>query len=211
MPAYIFDPVNTFREAIPEDFLENSLRLLFDVHVQAYTECLRFPRYERRDIRAHHRRALFEWRWRELAQGYRDLLAIPVPNSKVSAFHTEVSCGSIILVESHVANQSTIVRSAEFRESLTMRYQPLFEEQNKEPEKESLFAILIHGAADERTPAFAHIVFPLRDEDAYHDRRIDLFDWFAGMVAARRSFQEELIADNLEPELREDVPNVGSA
>ena len=210
MPDYIFQPGNIFRESVPSGFLENTVRVLCDCYVQAYQECGKFPKWERHDIRSHHRRALFEWQWRDLAQEYHELSAGPVANARKTAFHTEINCGKIILVESFVDNPFTIVCPALFRETLTMMYQPLFNEQ-EEPVEESLFAILLHGAADARTPAFAHVVFPRRDGEGYHENRVDLFAWFSEIVASKTSFQEELVADEIEPELREDVPNVGGA
>ena len=208
MPAYIFQPDNVFREAVPLEFLENTVQILCDCYVQAYQDCLKYPKSERHDLRPHVRRGLFEWQWREHAQSYEELSADPIGNVRKTAFHTEIKCGPIILVESFVDTPTTIVRPALFRETLTMRYQPLFREQDEQVE-ESLFAILLHGAADARTPAFAHIAFPLRDEKGYHENRVDLFAWFSEIVASKSSFQEELVADEIEPELRKDVPNVG--
>lgn len=212
MPTYIFDPINEFREKIPFSFLEDTTQLLFDCYLEAYQNYLKLPKWERRDARSTHRRALFESQWRELAKGYGEIEATVVPNSKSTAFHTEIGCEGIILVESFVATPQTIVRPAIFRKTLTMRYQPLFE-LDEQQESDRLFAILIHGAADERSPAFADIVFPLRDSEngAYHDARIQLFDWFEAIIASRTNFQEELVPDEIEPELREDIPNIGGA
>jgi hypothetical protein len=207
---YIFDPVKVYQDGLPHDFLEDTVRLLYDCYTQAYQETKKFPKAERHDVRSHYRRALIEWQWREIATKYKEdgLNAAPIPNSIESAFHTEIRADGIVLVQAYIETRTATVRPAVHRETLTMESRPLFDEM--EPVRDAgLFAILVHGPADPRAPGFANIIFPLRDSRRYHDARIDLLASFPEVVASKTSFQEELIADEIEPELRKDIPEVG--
>lgn len=211
MPKYIYNPVNTFKESVPDEFLVDTVQCVCECYLEAYQECVKFPRWERHDVRSHYRRALIEYRWRDVASRHKGVSAKAVPNKIGSAYHTEITIGNVVLVESFVDSPQSVVRPAAFRQTLTMEYQPLFEQESQESlEEEGLFGILLHGASDERTPRFAHIVFPVRIGDGYHFERVDLFDWFADVVKSKTSFQEELVPDEIEPELRENVTRTGT-
>jgi hypothetical protein len=152
---------------------------------------------------------MFEAQWRELAGAYNELKATAEVNEGRNCFHTEIACGCIVLTESAVKDRWEVVRHADFRQTLASNQRLLFRELEPEATDEwKLYAILLHGQADPRIPAFADIVFPTRDCKGYAAPRIRLFDEFAEVVLAKTSFAEEIIPDEITPVLRNDVPKV---
>jgi hypothetical protein len=201
------DPVAAFDVAVPEQFLEDTLRCLFGCYRVAAEECRMYPVPEQRYLRPHMRRALFEWQWRAIAEGFPGMQCSVVPNNRESADHTEVVSGNVVITASAVEHRYKIARPAGFRETLARsNVRWLFPDLQILPPPDALLcSLLIHGPADPRTPAFADIVFPTPDNKGYAGNRICLFDRFPWVVESLTTFREEVVEPPAEPRLRDDV------
>jgi hypothetical protein len=128
------------------------------------------------------------------------------PNAAETQNHTEIICGNIVMTASAVRNRSEVVRHADFRLQLARDQRLWWQEAEPSPEAK-LFSMLLYGMADARTPAFADIAFLAQNGKSYVGGRICLFEErFAELVAAKRSFTEEIVPDEVEPRLRDDIP-----
>lgn len=205
--AFVTDElVYLFDQAYPRDFLEDSIRTLATVYLNAYNECKNFyPKQEAHDLRPHVRRAKFEVQLRELATRYPEIKASVEPNEAGTSYYTCLSSNKIVLTACAVQNPSVIVRRALFRETYARGAQlNLFEPEMPAPEDARLYVILLHGpdAKDQTRPGFAHIVFPNSDCDAYLTR-INLFDRYSSLINSLWSVTEEKVEDNLQVGLRQ--------
>ena len=208
MPIKTYDPHNPiamFDDFVPSDFCRRSVLFLYQCYSAAHHYCdTRFPRTEARDLYPHFRRAMFESGWRSVADLFKRAKAKPTPNCAQNCSHTLIGFGRVDLTASAVESPSTLVRPAVFRKTYAQSAQrQLFEPAPTSRPSASLYAILIHGpSSDPSRPAFAHVVFPTPECEAYIDR-IDLLLRFPEI--ANRELErspEETVQDAVEPRLR---------
>lgn len=200
----------TFREAFPDDFIEDLMRLTASEYRTAFDECAMFyPREEAHDLRPHVRRAKIEYKLRDLVIGYPDIAATVEPNATGSHFHTRLVSNSVILTVNHVHHPNELVRWAEFRNTYAREAQRnLFEPYEPAPPDAMLYAILLHGASkrNPKRPDFMHVVFPDDECRSYIDR-IDLFaiPRFRSLANELWPVQIETVEDDLDMGLRPDA------
>lgn len=196
--------VRIFDRSVPNRFVQETLRCLYSAYRDADAQCRQdFPMPEAHDLRGHLRRAMFERNWRTLATRYLDLSASAVRNHRRTSYYTQIVSGCVVLTESAVETPEAMVRKAVFRQTLARSAQmvmPFVEHDLPAPDA-LLYAILLHGPADESTssPGFVHIAFPSKDCSTYLDR-IDLLKRYPNIAAEVRTDVPEIIDD--EPEIR---------
>lgn len=210
MGSYVDELTQSFWNAYPADFIEESMRLYASDYRTAYDECAAFyPWEEAHDLRPHARRAKIEARLRDLANTYPGLSATVEPNITKTSYHTRIVSGNVILTESHVGQPSEMVRWAEFRNTYARSPQyHFFEEDAPPPEGGYLYAILLHGESkrNPKRPDFMRIAFPDAECKSYL-YQIDLFaiPRFKALANELWPVQAEAIRDDLKLNLRSDA------
>lgn len=164
-------------------FLQALTERLAAIYEEAHEELLvRFDAPELHDLLPHFRRARFEQEMRGIARQH-GLTGISQLNRRRTSFHTRVTANDMVLTASAVATPRTIVRHAEFRETLARDSQmTLWNDPG--PEGSAYYSLYIHGPLV--TPqghslpklGFAHLVFPNRFLTSYIGR-IDLLESYA--------------------------------
>lgn len=172
-------PRDMFYAAVPDDFLEATIRTFDRAYRRAHEVCAEnFHQQEAHDLRGHYRRAEIEQGWRSTATGFDGIAADTYLNDADNCNHTRVHCGEVVLIQCHVQSRHQIVRRALFRSGLATDSQlNLFAQDSDEVElgpDAKLFAILLHGAHPKYPDrlAFIEIAFPNNDCTGY----IDSFD-----------------------------------
>jgi hypothetical protein len=199
--------VQHFWQSVPLPFLHDTTRLLFESYRTAFDECRARPWQVSHDFRGHLRRSLIEERWPAVAERHADdgVRVSYQPNHARTSYYAQVVCGQVVLTQSCVETPETIVRRAEFRNTLARSNQPgLFGDDPPPIPTAPLFALLIHGEDHQRRhPYFADVVFPDPDGRCYLER-ICLFDLFHALVASlvQPAVPEEIIPDEANPQLR---------
>jgi hypothetical protein len=179
-------PSKIFRDQVPEDFLERTVRCLVASCQQAKQMVgAFFPKPEAHDLRGHYCRAVFEKEWRTIAAQSIDMHGRAVLNKRGTYYHTRITCGSIIMTASQVSHPKVMVRHADFRDGYARDAQmDLFGEMPEPPAPESpVYAMLLYGL-DKKTrtfPVFADFVFPDSKCGRYVDR-IELFLEYASLI-----------------------------
>jgi hypothetical protein len=199
--------IDLFEHEVPLPFINDTVRLLFEAYPRAFEVCRSMPREVAQDYRGHLRRALIEERWPLVAQRHRSsgVWASYQSNQRRTSYFTQVVCGRVVLTQSCVDTPETIVRRAEFRNTLARSNQrDLFGDDPPPLPSDPLYALLIHGENQRRRqPYFAHVVFPAPDCRSYL-ARIDLFALCHALVdpLLEPTVQEEIIPDEATPRLR---------
>jgi hypothetical protein len=192
-------------QAVQRDLL---VRCILPAYSQALDECNeRFLREETHDLLPHMRRAKIEQLLRGLARQHDGLTADAELNTTRNAYHTRVTCGRVTFTASTVETADTIVRQAQFRDTLARTYQLHFDfagfrDQPPPPEQHDLlYALLIHypDGPFSRFPSFVQVAFPSPDCLSYIDR-IDLLARFRDLPELRPTGAPEPPAG--EPEIR---------
>jgi hypothetical protein len=200
----------SFRDAYPDDFIEEAMRLHASEYRTAYDECAAFyPWEEAHDLRPHARRAKIEARIRDLANSYPGMAATVEPNITKTNYHTRIVSKNVILTVNHVKHPNEMVRRAEFRNTYARSPQrDLFTEDAPAPEGGYLYAILLHGESkrNPKRPDFMLIGFPDAECKSYI-YQIDLFaiPRFKALANELWPVQAESIRDDLKLNLRSDA------
>jgi hypothetical protein len=201
------DLKRAFHKAFSDDFLEDVIRLLDTVYLNAYQECRNYyPDEEAHDLRGHVRRAKLEFQLRELITRFPKMQSAVQLNEKRTSYFTTLYSGNVVMTANQVQHPSVIVRRALFRETYAMGAQlHLWEKEVKPPEDAYLYTILLHGedALNPRRPGFAQIAFPNSDCNGYVIEHINLFTRFNDLVSKLWSVKEEKVKDELPLGLRE--------
>lgn len=198
-----------FMKSVPRDFLEKSLRGLFAIYPMALQDVnKRFPPAEAHDLLPHYRRAMFESEWRKIAKEFPEVRASFKTNKTKNAWHTRIKCGKVILTVSAVESPGEMVRYADFRKTLAERQTDLFRAVNCDDNEDGCYyAILLHGhmGNDLSKPGFAEFGVPDNECQGYLER-INLFLEFPYTLETLQvTATEEIIADDIWPELRGDM------
>lgn len=164
------------------------LRALTDrlgaIYEEAFEElALEYDPPELHDLLSHVRRAKFERDMRLLATQF-GLTGLAQRNLRKTSFHTRITAGSMILTASAVATPKTVVRHAEFRQTLARDSQLTLWSDPDENAGAAYYSLYIHGPLV--TPqglslpklGFAHLVFPDRFLTKYIGR-VDLLTNYA--------------------------------
>lgn len=209
MAVSIDEIKRTFRDAYPDDFIEDVMRLHASEYRTAYDECaLFYPWQEAHDLRPHTRRAKIEAKIRDLANSFPGMYATPEPNATGTSFHTRILSKNVILTVNCVQHPNDIVRHAEFRNTYANAQLDMFEPDEPPPPDGYVYAIWIHGASkrNPKRPDFMHIVFPSADCESYICR-IDLFaiPRFKSLANELWPAQVETVEDKLDMGLRSDA------
>lgn len=227
------NPKGLFLDTFSRTALEQFLRAVFDAYSTAFdqvNERLTGPREFRRNefasydahyLYPHERKVMVDRLLRDAAL-LAGMVSKPQLNKNNSSPHTVVIHGSIILTPHHVDNPHELVRPADYRTSyfrnpthqlwLVGMDDDLGEDAEAPSIDDPRYAFLIHGTApNPRFPAFADIVFPVKDCEGYHQDRIQLFRMFSDLVNSRvgGSVSEESIPDQDLP-LRSETKRKGS-
>jgi hypothetical protein len=192
-----------FFAAFPDDFLQQTLRVLASSYRGAHAECrLQYPPAEAHDLYPIMRRAMIESQLAEVAKEYPEISAEPTPNPTGTSYYRLLSSGNVRLTVNAVDHPNTKVRRAMFRNTYAQASQPnLFGEPLEEGTM--LYGILLHGPEliNKTRPEFAHIVIPNRDCSEYLGR-IDLFGRYSGLARELWTYEEEEIPDELDMGIR---------
>jgi hypothetical protein len=192
----MIDPDRLLRASFPDEFLQDTLRCVFNAYVMARAHCHSQYAYpEAHDLYPHERRAIFERTWRKISGGYPSVTAEPKDNKSKSAFHTEIRSNEIVLTANVVDKPSQIVRYANFRETLAENGQLTLDLdvfKDDDADRSKVYAILIHGPSQAISPAFANIVFPDRNCKSYLEPKIDLFKEYPDILNAFKTPEEEV-------------------
>jgi len=160
-------------------FLKEATERLGAIYEEAYEELVvEYDSPELHDLLPHVRRAKFERDLRIIAKR-NGLAGVARRNRRKTSYHTRVTAANMILTASAVPTPSTIVRHAEFRETLARDSQLFLFGDPEEGAGSAYYALYIHGSL--QTPegfslpklGFANLVFPNRYLSGYVGR-VDL-------------------------------------
>lgn len=203
-----------FRENVPYDFLGDTMRLLINTY-KATWESLerRYPFNEAygeaHDLFPQELKREFDYKWRKLAKRYKGIAGVSLPNSNGGAYRTEIIAGRVVLNALAVESPKAMKRFREgrYRQVLAETCQlNIFEtaEQSKNYERirndGPIYAVLLHGPTQSRSPGFINIGFPKKDSKGYEDN-ISLFGYYPEMLKLNEApiEQEQEIALRLKP------------
>ncbi|HVR46918.1 MAG TPA: hypothetical protein VMT95_09850 [Candidatus Binatia bacterium] len=165
-------------------FLRALTNRLGAIYEEAFDELsLEYDPPEMHDLLPHIRRAKFERDMRLLA-GRFGLTGFARRNQRKTSFHTRITAPNMILTASAVATPKTLVRHAEFRQTLARDPQLSLLPDADEGSGTAYYSLYIHGPLV--TPeglslpklGFAHLVFPDRFLTKYVGR-VDLLSTYA--------------------------------
>lgn len=200
------DLKRAFHQSFSDDFLEDLIRLLATVYLNAYQECKNYyPDEEAHDLRGHVRRAKLEFQLRELSTRFPAIESAVQLNEKRTSYFTTLYAGKVVMTANQVEHPKVIVRRALFRETYAQGAQlHLWEAEVPPPDDGYLYTILLHGedALNPNRPGFAHIAIPNPACDGYL-ADINLFERFSDLVSKLWSVKEETVKDELPLGLRE--------
>jgi hypothetical protein len=162
------DEFREFSEAaLGVPFLAATTRRLGEIYLESHEHCAgQFEEPELHDVLPIWRRGKFEGELRGLAKriGFE---GVALPNSRGTAYHSRVIAKPLVMTASAVATPTTMVRRAEFRETLARSPQiSLFPDD--ENGGTALFGLYLHGPMiDEKARplpvlGFARLAFPDR-------------------------------------------------
>ena len=196
-------PRDLFLETVPQDFLENTVRLFRQVYPVAYSSCESNMRKEFvHNAWPQLRTNQVQSAWYDYAKRYDGPVDADIKkNGGKNYNHAEIVCGPVVWTAHAVPNRLDVVRHAEYRETLA-REATLFP--LDEPSDSSrLYAYLLHGSMFFRpnTPAFLDVVFPNETATRYVGPRIDLL----AMVDQIDRVREEQIDDDLDIRPQDDI------
>jgi hypothetical protein len=147
---------------------------------------LEYDHPELHDLLPHVRRAKFERDMRLLATRF-GFTGFAERNARKTSFHSQVKAGNVILTASAVASPKTVVRRAEFRQTLARDSQLTLWSDSDDKAGAAYYSLYIHGPIV--TPqglslpklGFAHLVFP----DRFLTKYIGGVDLLANYAAER--------------------------
>jgi hypothetical protein len=165
-------------------FLRELTRRLGSIYEEAFEELsIEYDAPELHDLLPHVRRAKFERDMRLIATRFGHT-GLARRNERKTSFHSRITAGNMVLTASAVATPQTIVRHAEFRETLARDNQLSLFVDPTEDTGTAYYSLYIHGPL--LTPTglslpklgFANLVFPGRFLRSYIGR-VDLLSNYA--------------------------------
>jgi hypothetical protein len=204
-----YQPEEEFRKSFSDEFLEDTLRTVFNACSGSFTACKNnFEPHEARDLRPHYRRGLFDQMWREVAEHHPGVTGTCEFNAAGNCHHTTITSGDVVLTASFHESLAKPVQYAVFRETLGRDNRFLFPEMDDDPPDDGrLYALLAYSVStDHRFPRLATVVFPIHNGRSviYPEDRVSLFALFPHVVeqmGMKHHVAEERIEDQVQPRL----------
>lgn len=209
MPNTTYDPIALFDSSFSGQVQEDLLRGVAEAYPSSYritADCMDEP--EVRDAWPHVRRGRVEGVLRRVAQRFG--LSVREDTNRSHNRHVVIGGGNFIVTQSVVGEPGLTVRHACFREAEAVNNYPLFADlQDDDPpgEDTKYYAILVHGPSrtDPMQLGFAFIKFPTPGGH-FLEVDIDLMKRYPEVIAGPATFEEEVIPDAIEPQIRTDLP-----
>jgi hypothetical protein len=152
---------DSVRSELRDGFADKVIRAMTAAYAEAKLECAENYGPEGGDLYGHLLRAKVE---RNLHQSFSGVVGVTVRfdlNASRNSRHLVIEIGRLVITESMVDTPWTMVRRAEFRETLAQSAQgDLFASSDDGPIRSKLYLLIVHGPGGASAPAFIDIVPP---------------------------------------------------
>ncbi len=187
--------ISIYNDSVPEALEIDLIRCVITEYAASYQFCYgNLSHGSARDLYPLFRTARIESKVQEVLLNYPFAKVVEKPNRPNTANHIEIICNDVILTFNAVDNRNTLIRRAEFRETLARDSQQLWIPDMPSYDEtlgNVLYAIFLHGDSTSNRPTFTDIVFPDEKCKKYLDR-IALLDKYKDIFHAQKSEIEQV-------------------
>ncbi len=207
MPRKPDDPRSLFDVSIPRAVQSDILLALRELYPRSYRDTARLVQpSEIRDLYPFVRRGQIEGAVRSIAEKHG--LSARVETNSSGNTHSVIEGGNFFLTISAVGDPSATIRPAVFRKADALYNQPLFAslaEQDTPADDTTYCAILQHGPFRSKPDQLGHALIIFPTPNGKLDCNINLIARFPDAVSVGEPFNEEIIPDSIEPQIRNDL------